>query len=242
MNIKDIEFLELEYKNILTIENIINNSERNCIEYFNIPLKEDWKKQDLNPYRYNHIKEKLKEIRNNFLDVLIHLLNEEYPNLPVNKKYFDDSIETFTNQYGHKEDGLKIEFNKVKEIIRMFEENADELSLKDLIKNSLRLIPHKLIWESFNKKKIFKAEEIYTKNKLNLYSGYTYSSPNTENIKYLKKLCSVVLNGEKSSKTDGDALGLYFKYFKNGRVDIEFNMEGGAEKMAKYLETHQNDD
>ena len=74
-------------------------------------------------------------------------------------------------------------------------------------------------------------------NKLLLWCGYSYSSPNTEYIRYIKKLISVILYNKKPSMAK-ECESLYFKYYKNGRLDIEFRTENpkeDADKVAEYL-------
>jgi len=225
-----------QLKDIYELFLSVNSVHQRCEEeYKKLFLLEEDNKYN-NPF-YNawDFEKSLKDVRDRVLRDIEKIFNKEYPNVQV--EGLDKFIEEITNEYGHSEKTLKINFHGIVEFLVSLENNRDELAVKKLVKEALHLIPSEYTG-SYNDKKKFKAEDIVKHGKLALYCGWGYSSANTSHISELKKIINIVLNNEPPSTAQEIENGFYIKYFKNGRCDIELSKDG-ALKVAKYLEERQ---
>jgi len=95
-----IDFIEKEYNNFLEVEKILNKTQDSFKKHFKIKDEEkDWKLQNLNPLRYEHdIETGMKNVGDNVIRMIIQLFKEDYPNVDLDDKDFEDSILTFKNK------------------------------------------------------------------------------------------------------------------------------------------------
>ena len=235
--LKEIDFLANEYEEILVTEKAMERSNKNFSKHFNIG-DGDYKREQLNPFRYQKVTDSLKEIRDKFLDVVSSIFTNRYPNVSLDGSYFEDCVETKINKYDNKVKSLKIDFSKVKEKLKVLIKDADKLAEKELLKQSLHLIPYELTG-SYGDKRKFKKEELIKGTKLQLYCGWSYDSPNKSNVGYFLKLLNVVLCKVEPSTAQEYDLHLNLKYFKNGRLDVELSNNDKVLAIAEYLEKHQ---
>lgn len=233
MELKQIFQMKKIYEEFLEVEKI-NTS---CYEKFkeSFGLKAD--KEYRNPfYRNWDFQKSIQKVRDNILSEIKRVFNNQYPNVEVEN--IDNFIEEKTNEHGYKEKTLIILFDKIIEYLVELETNKERLATQYLVKNSLKLIPYNLKG-SYSEPKRFKAEDIVKNNKLSLWCGYGYSSPNTENILYIKKLINVIINGINPAIAE-EYENINFNYFKNGRVDIQLKSKKETLKVGKFLEAQQD--
>lgn len=239
---KEIEFLKIRYGKILQIVDIQKQAEADTINFFDFNEgKETYDKSKFDKYSnpfYDRFEETIRKIRDSTISFIIHLFHSKYPNVPLSSSEFDAFVSK--DQYGNKD--LVIDFDKVQVHIDKTELNREKLAKADLVKDALNLIPHELTrGESYRDKIAFKLDGILKTKKLQLWCGYSYTWPNKEHIPSMLKLINVVLkNQEYATAEEIDSL-IYLKYYKNGRLDIDFDKHEDAEKVAEFLVTNQNE-
>lgn len=238
---KEIEFLRTRYNKVLSIIDIQKQAEADTYNFF------DFQKEDADRYErtkfhkydnpfYDRFEDVIRKIRDSTISFIIHLFTHKYPNVPLSHSEFDAFLGK--DEYGNRE--ISIDFDKVQNYIDKVEKNKDNLSLNNLIEESVKLIPHEFTrGESWDKKKPFKATDIHKNKKLVLHSGWSYSSANTSHTPSMLKLINIILN-EVDPSTAEETNNVYIKYFKNGRMDIEFNTKEESQKVAEFLEKNQN--
>jgi len=232
--LEKVKFLELRYNKFLSFINIQEQAIADYSNYFGLDEEDRYE----NPFYESYKTEDLiKNIRDNIISTVIRIFNKKYPNVYLCSKDFEECVSK--DKHGNLE--LEIDFNKINLKIDDFEKRSDEFALKNLVKHSIKLIPYKLLKDENWKYRKFKKEEIVKNNKLILYSGWSYSSPNTEHTSYLLKLISVVLDNAKPSIAEENK-AVHFKYYKNGRMDITFEDSKKAELVAELLEKNQEEE
>ncbi len=235
---QEIDFIEKQYKVILSIENDLNKSEKSFKDHFKLSKKDEYQRRDnLNPFRYNESLEALGEIRDKFIRSIIFLIEEKYPNLQIESKDLDNCIKSTKNKHGYKIKSLEIDFSKVKQKVSKIINNADIDSQKEMLKQSLNLVPYSLKKVNYDEYRDFTKEELLNKRTLKLYCYCSYDFGKYKIAPFLK-LVSVLLYNEIPSKAK-PCEKVNYKSFKNGRLDITFNTEYDAIKIAEYLVKNQ---
>ena len=236
-----INFVEAEYKRLLTISDLLEDSENSFKEYFNIDKDDMY--TNLNPFRFNKFNSAQTTLRVDILKVIESIFSDNYKNVPHRdiEERLEECIKLKINEYDHKEKSLIIDFKKIRKTIEKLEKEAEEISKKDIIKKALTLIPYKLLRDDKYNKRKFEVEEILNKDKLILYCGYSWNRPNTENVIYLNQLINAILNKKDFCNVQDNMKNINAKYYKNGRVDIFFNNKEEAKIIAEYLFKNQKE-
>ncbi len=237
---KEVEFLKIRYEKVLSIIDIQRQAEADTVVFFDFnDDNSSFDKKKFHKYSnpfYDKFEENIRKIRDSTLSFIVSLFHHKYANTPLSTSEFDAFIDE--DKYGNK--GIKIDFAKVQEYLDKVEKNRDILAVNELISESMRLIPHDLTrGKSWDDKIPFKTEGILKNNKLVLYSGYSYTSPNTQHVHPFLKLINVILNNSDPSTAE-EYDKVYLKYYKNGRMDADFGSKADAKKVAEYLEKNQN--
>jgi len=239
---KEIEFLKIRYAKILQIVDIQKQAEADTITFFDFNIGEDTYNKDKfdkysNPF-YDRFEETIRKIRDSMISFIIRLFHQKYVNVPL----LNSELDTFLNkdEYGNKE--INIDFEGLQAYIDKTEENREDLAKRALLKDALNLIPHKLTrGEHWDDKIAFKLDGILKNKKLQLWCGYSYTFPNKSHIPSMLKLINVILNNKLYADVGEIDSLIYLKYFKNGRLDIDFDKEEDAKKVAEYLVKNQNE-
>lgn len=223
------------YEEFLKIVEITKSCENKFKQDFNIEEKEKYR----NPFRLDYDFEKvIDKVKKSVISQIITIFNEKYPNIDLDSKNLEEFIEKRINEYEHEEQGEIIYFEKIIKYLGELESHKETLALQYLTKLALELIPYNLRKEGYDKPRKFKAEELVKGDKLVLKYNVGYSYRN--NVSALLKLMNVILKGINPATVQEYDKDIYFKYYKNYKLDIKLNKDD-ALKIAKFLEENQED-
>jgi len=233
------------WRKVQGISDIVKEVNNRYREFFK---EEEWKPTLINDYNVQLL---ITNAKGKLIDLAIsHILS----NYEIINVFIPDNV---------KRDLLKekgFSYVKVKEAIKEYIENADDLAYRNLLADARSLLP--TIWEEGKGVREPRIDEIVKKKKLILRIWWTYGSVSynsLESLIALEKIMFMILGKEKPSKVatmglvfqikswrgaDYDQVRTYhfnnkyiekFRIYKNGKLEITFKKELYAKKVAEAL-------